>query len=80
MSYELNEDGEWAEWLILSRRFYKARKQHMCDNCRSPIEPGQQYSRTFSVFGGKPETHRSHMGGGCSNQRVFNALMDGTPL
>ena len=25
----------------------RARKQHTCDHCRTPIEPGEEYDRCF---------------------------------
>jgi hypothetical protein len=49
------------------RRIKKARKQHVCECCPAPIEPGQPYSMNVFLVDGKLEIFKRHAPGGCSS-------------
>lgn len=58
--YDLDENGEWQEVTLLSRRYSTAAKDYLCDRCSVRITPGQRYVREFFVSVGVPSTARRH--------------------
>lgn len=40
---------------------HTARKQHICEECRIFIEPGQQYEKVFGVWDSYPATYKTCM-------------------
>lgn len=53
-------DEDQIEYRVLSEHSYRARKRHICDFCRKPIEPGQRYYCVAALCEGDFEYHRSH--------------------
>ena len=48
------DDGDFPEvWRTSTPR---ARKSHQCDECRRAIQPGETYTRDFSVYDGRADT------------------------
>lgn len=37
----------------------KARKQHLCDECRRKINPGEKYENVFGVWEGRADTFKT---------------------
>ena len=63
-SIEIDEYSEvWNEKLV------KARKSHTCSCCGGSIEPGQHYTKHFSVFDGSICSEKSCAG--CERMRGF---------
>lgn len=46
--------------ILLDDRRYTAKKQHQCNVCWEPIEPGQRYRRQRSIYDGEPATWKAH--------------------
>lgn len=38
--------------------WHKARKQHTCYECGSPIDPGERYRYIFGIWDGKPSVFK----------------------
>lgn len=45
---------------VIAQRELKARKQHHCDTCRTPIETGEQYLRSTNTSSGRVWTWKEH--------------------
>ncbi len=50
----------------------RARKQHTCDHCRTPIEPGEEYDRCFLKDGGDTWVWTSHVDCSALAQRMWD--------
>ena len=44
---------------IYDVRVYRAKKQHVCEECSRKIQKGELYERVFGVWEGRPEVFRS---------------------
>ncbi|MBL4838147.1 MAG: hypothetical protein JKY34_11285 [Kordiimonadaceae bacterium] len=45
---------------VIRTSSHKAHKQHQCDNCGYPIEPGENYRRQLGKFEGEPYSNVEH--------------------
>lgn len=50
--------GDWDGESLGERKIVKARKQHRCDACVRPIEPGAQHWRSAYLYDGTVSTLR----------------------
>jgi hypothetical protein len=46
---------------VWNKTYPRARKQHVCNSCRTAIQPGEQYLRLFSVYDGYADTDKACM-------------------
>ena len=46
---------------VWNKTYPRARKQHVCNSCRTAIQPGEQYLRLFSVYDGNADTDKACM-------------------
>ncbi len=46
---------------VWNKTYPRAKKQHVCNSCRTTIQPGEQYLRIFSVYDGNADTDKACM-------------------
>jgi hypothetical protein len=59
MAIQCSCDFDDGSWDFFDERTVKARKEHVCGECREKIQPGEEYSRATGKFDGVFETSKT---------------------
>lgn len=65
------EGDEGIQYLKLDHRMQRARKEHKCIGCKTPIQPGERYSLIIGILDGEFDVIKFHNNPDCGYGYIY---------